>query len=88
MIAGLEARGFLEPEAEKLKAELTLRAGARDAGDLATRREEAAAHPGDLEPPLQARRGPGRRRPVRRGPRQGLSIVEEGPRTSARRPAS
>jgi putative thioredoxin len=48
LIARLEGRGFLEPEAEKLKAELTLRAGARDAGDLNARRKDAAAHPEDL----------------------------------------
>jgi putative thioredoxin len=48
LIAKLEGRGFLEPEAERLKAELALRAGARDAGDLAARRSEAAVHPDDL----------------------------------------
>jgi putative thioredoxin len=48
LIAKLEGRGFLEPESEKLKAELALRAGARDAGDLDARRKDAAAHPEDL----------------------------------------
>jgi putative thioredoxin len=48
LITSLEGRGYLEPEAEKLKAELNLRVGARDAGDLASRRAEAAAHPEDL----------------------------------------
>jgi putative thioredoxin len=48
LITRLEGRGFLEPEAEKLKAELALRAGARDAGDLNARRKDAAAHPDDL----------------------------------------
>jgi putative thioredoxin len=47
-IAELEARGFLEPEAERLKAELMLRAGADHAGELAPLRAEAAAHPEDL----------------------------------------
>jgi putative thioredoxin len=32
LLAGLERRGFLEPEAEQLRAELTLKRGARDAG--------------------------------------------------------
>jgi putative thioredoxin len=48
LVAKLEGRGFLEPEAEKLKAELALRAGALDAGDLSARRKDAADHPEDL----------------------------------------
>jgi putative thioredoxin len=48
LIAALEARGFLEPEAEKLKAELALRAGADNAGNLDALRAEAAAHPDDF----------------------------------------
>jgi putative thioredoxin len=48
LITDLEGRGYLEPEAEKLKAELNLRCSARDAGDLALSRAEALAHPEDL----------------------------------------
>jgi putative thioredoxin len=47
-VRALEARGFLEPEAETLKAEVTLRLGAREAGPLAQARAEAEAHPDDL----------------------------------------
>jgi putative thioredoxin len=47
-IAALERRGFLEPEAEKLKAELTLRLQARGAGSVESARADLAAHPDDL----------------------------------------
>ena len=44
----LEARGYLEPEAETLKAELELRAHAADAGDVAECKAAVAANPEDL----------------------------------------
>jgi putative thioredoxin len=47
-IATLERRGFLEPEAEKLKAELTLRVQAQGAGNVEAARAQLAAHPNDL----------------------------------------
>jgi putative thioredoxin len=47
-IAALERRGFLEPEAERLKAELTLRTQAEGAGSVDTARAALAAHPDDL----------------------------------------
>lgn len=47
-LAGLERRGFLEPEAERLKAELTLRIQSRGAGTVEAARAALAAHPGDL----------------------------------------
>jgi putative thioredoxin len=47
-IAALERRGFLEPEAEKLKAELTLRIQAEGAGSVEATRAALAAHPDDL----------------------------------------
>ncbi len=47
-IASLERRGFLEPDAEKLKAELTLRLQAQNAGGVETARAAAAANPNDL----------------------------------------
>ena len=47
-VAALERRGFLEPEAEKLKAELTLRTQAQGAGSVEAARSALAAHPGDL----------------------------------------
>jgi putative thioredoxin len=49
-IAALERREFLEPEAEKVKAELTLRLQAQNAGGitLETARAALAANPGNL----------------------------------------
>ncbi len=47
-IAGLERRGFLEPEAEKVKAELTLRAQAQGAGGVEAARAALATHPDNL----------------------------------------
>jgi putative thioredoxin len=48
-IAALERRGFLEPEAEKLKAELTLRTQAQGAGSVEAARAALAARPDDLD---------------------------------------
>ncbi|HKM54420.1 MAG TPA: thioredoxin [Isosphaeraceae bacterium] len=48
-LARLEQRGFLEPEAEKLKAELTLRVQARGADSVETARTAMAASPEDLQ---------------------------------------
>ena len=47
-IASLEQRGYLEPEAEKLKAELTLRVQAHGADSVEAARAALAASPGDL----------------------------------------
>jgi putative thioredoxin len=46
-IAALERRGFLEPDAEKLKAELTLQLQAQNAGGIETARAAVAANPKD-----------------------------------------
>jgi putative thioredoxin len=48
IIADLEARGYLEPEAEKVKSQLELRAAAAEAGPLDEARKLAAAAPADL----------------------------------------
>jgi putative thioredoxin len=48
IIAELEARGYLEPEAEKVKSQLELRAAAAEAGPLEEARKAAAAAPTDL----------------------------------------
>lgn len=48
-LADLEARGFLEPEAQRLKAELEVRAMGQQVGDLAAIQQEAAAKPDDLD---------------------------------------
>jgi putative thioredoxin len=49
IIAELEERGYLEPEAERLKSQLELRAAAAEAGPLEEARKAAAAAPDDLE---------------------------------------
>lgn len=48
IIADLESRGYLEPEAEKVKSQLELRAAAAEAGPLDEARKAAAAAPTDL----------------------------------------
>lgn len=44
----LEERGFLEPEAERIKSELELRASAEEAGSLQDARRALEANPNDL----------------------------------------
>ncbi|MBS0262049.1 MAG: thioredoxin [Planctomycetes bacterium] len=51
IIEKLEARGFLEPEAENIKAELDLRTAAAEAGGVGECRAKLAANPND--PKLQ-----------------------------------
>jgi putative thioredoxin len=48
IIAELEQRGFLEPEAERVKSELELRAAADEAGDVTEARKAVEANPGNL----------------------------------------
>tara|TARA_R110002072_G_scaffold243821_2_gene403139 strand:+ start:134307 stop:135170 length:864 start_codon:yes stop_codon:yes gene_type:complete len=48
IITELEARGFLEPEAEKLKSQLEMRADAEESGGVQQARATAEANPGDL----------------------------------------
>jgi len=48
IITELEQRGFLEPEAERVKSELELRSAADEAGDVAEARKAAEANPDDL----------------------------------------
>jgi putative thioredoxin len=48
IIAELESRGYLEPEAEKIKSQLELRAAAAEAGPLDEARKAASAKPDDL----------------------------------------
>jgi putative thioredoxin len=47
ILTQLEARGFLEPEAENIKAELDLRTAAAEAGGVGECREALAANPDD-----------------------------------------
>lgn len=48
IIAELEKRGFLEPDAERIKAELEIRANAEESGGLQEARTAAEANPDDL----------------------------------------
>lgn len=48
IIGELEARGYLEPEAETIKSQLELREAAADAGGVEEARQAAAANPEDL----------------------------------------
>ena len=48
VIAELEARGFLEPEAEKLKSQLEMRTAAEESGGVQQARATAEANPDDL----------------------------------------
>ena len=48
LLTDLGARGYLEPEAEKIKSQLELRAAAAEAGPLDEARKSAAAAPNDL----------------------------------------
>jgi len=47
LVADLEGRGFLEPEAERLRAELTLRTQARQSGGIEAARAAVVANPND-----------------------------------------
>jgi len=88
LIANLERRGFLEPEAEKLKAELNVQLGARDAGDVAPARADAAAHPDDLGLRFKLAEAQAAAGQIKEALELSLSVVEEGPkelRESARK---
>jgi putative thioredoxin len=52
-IAALERRGFLEPAAEIIKAELTLQLQAQNAGGVEEARASVAANPNDLDAKFQ-----------------------------------
>ncbi|HVW03052.1 MAG TPA: thioredoxin [Planctomycetaceae bacterium] len=49
LIDELEARGYLEPEADHIKAELEVRAAAQEAGGVSESRAAVAADPNNLE---------------------------------------
>jgi putative thioredoxin len=48
-LAALERRGYLEPDAERVKAELTLRIQSQGAGSIEAARSALAARPADLK---------------------------------------
>lgn len=49
ILGKLEARGFLEPEAERIKSQLEVRESAEESGGLQAAREAANASPDDLQ---------------------------------------
>lgn len=53
LIAEMEARGYLEPEAQPVKAELELRAAALEAGGVGAARAAVAAQPENLDLQIQ-----------------------------------
>ena len=53
LLAELEARGYLEPEAQPIKAELELRAAALETGGVGAARAAVAADPSNLDLQLQ-----------------------------------
>ncbi len=53
LLTALQKRGFLEPEAEKLRAELTLKLGGHEVGSLQEARDAVAGTPGDLQAQLR-----------------------------------
>jgi|688.fasta_scaffold09978_7 putative thioredoxin len=53
----LERRGFLEPEGERIKAELELRSAAAESGELSQLRAQLAANPGQPEVQLSLAEG-------------------------------
>ncbi len=84
-IAQLEERGFLEPEAEKIKARLEL--DEFDAADLADCRAAAAAKPQDLEAQLQLAQALAAANQYEESLQVSLAIVQQqkqGPGESAR----
>ncbi len=56
VIAGLEERGFLEPEAEKIKSQLHMAQQSEKAGDLDALQQRVAASPNDLQAKLELAR--------------------------------
>jgi putative thioredoxin len=79
VIARLEARGFLEPDAEMVKAELFVRASARHSGSLAAARAEAEAHPDDLGRRLRLAEALAAEGSFAEALERALSVVEDGP---------
>lgn len=81
-IESLEARGFLEPEAQQVKARLTLAQQAEDAGGVEQARRELAAAPDDLQRQLQLAEALAAAGEYEEALQRGLAIVEadRGPR--------
>lgn len=76
IIAQLEERGFLEPEAERLKSQLELRAAAEEAGDVTAARQAVADHPDDLSAKLRLAEALAASRKYEEALQLGLEIIE------------
>lgn len=74
----LEARGFLEPEAEKLKSQLELKSHSRSTDDLAKLESAVASAPGDLAAKLQLAEALLAAGKYEQGLQHALEVVEAG----------
>jgi putative thioredoxin len=78
VISELEARGFLEPEAEKLKSQLEISSHHLSGGEIARLQEAVAASPGDLRLKLQLAEALLADANYEEGLRNALEVVEQG----------
>ena len=78
IIEVLEGRGFLEPEAEKLKAELHMAQQADKAGDLDTLRAAVAADPQNLQARLELAEALAAKKEYEEALTTALAVVQSG----------
>jgi putative thioredoxin len=76
IITKLQARGFLEPEAESIKAELDLRSAAAEAGGVGECRAALAAHPDDPKAKLKLAEALGAAQQFQEALELALSVVQ------------
>jgi putative thioredoxin len=76
IITKLEARGFLEPEAESIKAELDLRLAAAEAGGVGECRAALAANPDDPRAKLKLAEALGAAQQFQEALELGLAVVQ------------
>jgi len=76
IITKLEARGYLEPEAESIKAELDLRSAAAEAGGVGECRAALAAHPDDPRAKLKLAEALGAAQQFQEALELALSVVQ------------
>ncbi|WP_425614481.1 tetratricopeptide repeat protein [Anatilimnocola sp. NA78] len=81
-IAKLKDRGYLEPEAEKIQAELQLRRGRVSGGDLSTLQQQVKASANDLPLRLQLAEALLASGQYEAGLNECLAVVEAGPGAS------
>ena len=78
IVSRLESRGFLEPEAENIKAELELRAAAAESGGVAECRAALAAAPSDLALQLKLSEALGAAQQFQEALDLSLQVVQRG----------